>query len=298
MLGARRALLGLAPPVLRRGLARARDELQLRRFHATGRVPWTAGYHAYRERVVLEALADAALAAELRRGAVRPGYGIGIDERCIELPWALGHLPFGNARLFDAGSALNHAFLLDQPRLRDKTIHILTLGPEGNCFFDRGISYLYGDLRDVPIRDGYFEYVTCISTLEHIGLDNSSFTGSEKHRESSRDDFERAMAELSRVLAPGGTLLLTVPFGAHQRFAGFQQFDSELLGRAIAAFGATREVEQRFFRYEASGWAAVSVDACRHCRYVDWLAEGGAPSLEPDRAAAARAVACVRLVKR
>src|SRR5262245_51409774 len=45
------------------------------------------------------------------------GYGIGIDERCIEYPWLISRLGLAEGRLLDAGSTLNHAFLLDLPEI-------------------------------------------------------------------------------------------------------------------------------------------------------------------------------------
>jgi SAM-dependent methyltransferase len=46
----------------------------------------------------------------------------------------------------------------------------------------------------LPFRDDIFDTIVCTSVLEHV------------------DDAERAMAEMVRVLRPGGTVLMTVPF--------------------------------------------------------------------------------------
>ena len=62
-----------------------------------------------------------------RQGELLPhGYGIGIDERCVEYPWLIAQLDDGPGILLDAGSVLNHDFLLDLPIFRSKMIHILT----------------------------------------------------------------------------------------------------------------------------------------------------------------------------
>jgi SAM-dependent methyltransferase len=50
------------------------------------------------------------------------------------------------------------------------------------------------DLTRLGLADGSVQTVVCVSVLEHV------------------DDLRAALAELGRVLAPGGTLLLTVPF--------------------------------------------------------------------------------------
>ena len=43
--------------------------------------------------------------------------------------------------------------------------------------------------------------------------------------------------EMRRVLKPGGSLLMTVPFGMYRDLGAFQQFDRKLLSRAKEAFG-------------------------------------------------------------
>lgn len=52
---------------------------------------------------------------------------------------------------------------------------------------------LRGTVLDLPFRDGYFDCVACTQVLEHL------------------PDDRRAAAELTRVLKPGGFLLITVP---------------------------------------------------------------------------------------
>ena len=84
-------------------------------------------------------------------------------------------LPGTPGELLDAGSVLNHDFILSHPGLMSKKITIMTLAPEDHSFWNMGINYVYGDLRHTYFRDEYFDFVVCISTLEHIGLDNQRF---------------------------------------------------------------------------------------------------------------------------
>jgi SAM-dependent methyltransferase len=233
-----------------------------------------------------------------------PGYGIGIDERCIEYPWLMAHLQSGSEIVLDAGSALNHAFIVDHPVFEKKKLHVLTLAPEDNCFWKKGISYLFEDLRELPLRDSHYDTIVCISTLEHVGCDNTIYTHNEADREQRPTDFIGAMQELSRVLKPGGRLIITVPFGSYRNFGSFQQFDRQLLSRAIAAFGEASTVRESFYRYTVQGWDVATAEECVDCEYVEWVAKlwSGAPwpaplPCEPDFAAAARAVACIELTK-
>ncbi|GAG50248.1 unnamed protein product, partial [marine sediment metagenome] len=210
----------------------------------------------------------------------------------------------GPEALLDAGSTLNHDFILDHPVFQSKLIHILTLTPEWNCFWQKGISYLFHDLRDIPIRDAYYDTITCLSTLEHIGCDNMPLTHNDSHREHRLQDFVFVMQELHRVLKPGGSLFLTVPFGIYRHIGVQQQFDRNLLSRTVEAFGKASEVTETFYRYTIEGWNVADAADCAQCEYVEWSvwiwAHEQWPNplpVEPDLAAAARAVACVRLTK-
>jgi hypothetical protein len=64
---------------------------------------------------------------------------------------------------------------------------------------------VYEDLRETCYRDGYFDWVVCISTLKHVGLDNTRFYTSDPDRnELNPDDYVRVVTELRRVLKPAG----------------------------------------------------------------------------------------------
>lgn len=269
---------------------------------ATNIVPWSDTYWAYRMNLLKGILADDAVLGRFRRGEPLPSnYGVAVDERCVEYPWLWAHLEDGPETLLDAGSALNHDFILDNALLRNKRIHILTLAPESNCFYSKGISYLFADLRDIPIRDAYYDTVACISTLEHVGCDNSLYTCKSMY-ENRREDFVLAMRELARVLKPHGRLFLTVPFGVYRHFGFFQQFDRMLLRRAIDAFGMARQVSMTFYRYGREGWNIASEADCLECEYWSWISRPRSEwpdplPPEPDLATGARAVACVKFIK-
>lgn len=280
----------------------ARLDVGIVRYVKGGRIPWSAGYSAYRAHNVSEILNNDGMMAKFRNEqTLPPGYGVGLDERCVEYLWLLSLLEPGPERMLDAGSALNHAFILDQNVLQNKTIHILTLAPEHNCFWHRGISYLYADLREIPVCDDYYDTVVCCSTLEHVGLDNTAFIQSDSYAEKRPDDYLEALMEIRRVLKPNGKLLLTVPFGRYRNFDTFQQFDERLVKQTIAAFRPAK-VEQTYFCYTAGGWDFSTSEACTDAEYVEWTAlpPEQRPAIfpdHPDRAAAARAVACLLLVK-
>jgi SAM-dependent methyltransferase len=302
---ASRTAKGVLPPIVVDIGKGIRTDVALHRYLRGKRVAWSRGYWIYWEKLIVQALRDESLLERFRHGdPLPPDYGIGIDERCIEYPWLLAHLHEGPEALLDAGSTLNYDFILDHPVFQSKLIHILTLAPEWNCFWQRCISYLFHDLRDIPIRDDYYDTIACLSTLEHIGCDNMPLTHSETHREHRPESFAFAMQEFRRVLKPGRSLFLTVPFGIYRDMGVQQQFDRNLLSRAVEAFGKANEVTETFYRYSIKGWNVADPTDCAECEYVEssvrvWTNkhQSSLPPVEPDLAAAARAVACVKLVK-
>ncbi len=192
------------------------------------------------------------------------GYGEGANERVVEIPWVLGRRPTGC--VLDAGSSLNHLQYLDRLVPLIDELHIATLVFEGAAYPERGISYVYGDLRELPYRDGYFDTVISISTLEHVGMDNTAYGGSVPRADDPAHESERAVAELARVLREGGRLLLSVPYGAREDHGSFRQLDRADVEQ-LAAAARPREVEVVVYRAFDSGWQLSDLDRAADARY-------------------------------
>ncbi len=82
-----------------------------------------------------------------------------------------------------------------------------------------GLTFYQGDITKLPMTDKSMQSISCLHTMEHIGLGrygdpinpNGCFKG---------------MKELERVLAPGGTLYFSVPIGReHVAFNAHRIFD-------------------------------------------------------------------------
>jgi SAM-dependent methyltransferase len=251
--------------------------------------PWSIEYNAAHAAFVGRALDDPHLAETIRRGNALPaGYGRGFDERVVEFPWLASRRLSGT--VLDAGSTLNHLHVLRRLRPRMDDLHIVTLAAEDRAFPSLGVSYMFADLRDLPLRDATYDRVLSISTLEHVGLDLEHFGADGGKPEDPQQGALTAASELRRVLRAGGDMLLTVPVGVAERFDWVRSFSLEELDELVARFEPV-EVEVTYFRHD-EGWQPVDRDGVAGARYRDHL------SGEPPRngIVAAEAVACVALM--
>ena len=246
--------------------------------------PRTLGYDAARRALVTALLDSDEWLERFERGAqLPPGLGSGFDERVVEYPWLLSRGLSG--RVLDAGSALNHRHVLEPllPTIDDLTI--VTLAPEPSAFTELGVSYLYADLRRLPLRDGWFDEVVSLSTLEHVGMDNAVYGAAGGRAEDPRAEAALALGELLRVVRPGGRIHLSVPFGRREDHGWLRQLDREDVDDLL---GAARR-EETVFRHTERGWRRSSPRRVAELGYHD------APEPAPDGAVAARAVLCATI---
>ena len=269
------------------------DAAALPLYWLRGRPPWSGGYYTSKKR---------AIEAAIDQRAVTPGkdlpagFGVAIDERIVEYPWLFGHLSKlekARPRVLDAGSILNHDFILKRAPFKGSDLTIMTLAPEQYCQWYDGFSYVYGDLRETFFKDQTFDIVICVSTIEHIGLDNTLLYTSDRQR-AERDEigFLAAAREFRRILKPGGTCYVTFPFGIRRNLGWYQVFDAAMVKQLVDAFGpSSHEVE--YFRYSKDGWQRSDEEGVKDAVVFDIHSGQGRGN---DRAASSRAIACLRLV--
>ncbi len=195
------------------------------------------------------------------------------DERAIEIPWCLARYD-GEARVLDVGYAFAEpAYLAGLVALGAAEL----AGADLATAEVPGLRAVVGDVRSLPLEDGAFELILCISTLEHVGRDNEVYDV-----DAPRDEHgdEAALRELHRVLARDGRLLVSVPTGERddqgwqlQRTpddwiavferAGFLVFEDELYVRDADGWRTATLAEASDARYGDSGAGAVLLTELR-----------------------------------
>ena len=206
------------------------------------------------------------------------GFGRGFDERTVEYPWLLSRLHTGNELCLDAGSVLNFPELLVHPAVSPHRLHIVTLAPEPHCYWHTGASYFFHDIADLPIKDATYGAIVCLSTLEHVGCDNSQY-GAQGLAGSG--GASAAARELRRVVRSGGKVWFSVPFGGEADLGWLRVIDRDGLAAILDAFRPS-EISIRYYRYFGH-WRRVDE---RDCLDAGFGSRG---------CVAAEAVACVEL---
>jgi SAM-dependent methyltransferase len=265
----------------------------IRRYLSGNREPFSEGYTEYKERLVLETLNNPALMETFRTGAALPmRFGDRLDERIVEYPWVFSRLQPGSGLVIDAGSTFNKASLLACDALKNRSILIYTLATDW-ITYDPRISYLFGDLRNMILKDEVAQTVVCISTLEHVGFTYEYNTYSRRNPwpHAEPESYLEAVREFRRVLTPGGRLLLTIPYGRYEDHGWLQQFDDSRVESVKSNFGGTVRAEV-YYRYSPDGWRTANALECRDLAYFN-IHETG--QFEEDGVAAARAVCCLDL---
>lgn len=268
-----------------------------------GRRPWSRGYTQFKEKFICERLTDLVFLDKLCNGVQLPAnYGEFLDERVVEYPWFMSRVNRTPGRLLDAGSTLNYPFAVRHPWMLDKEISIVTLAPEANCFWQDRVAYLFADIRNLPFRDNHFDEVVSISTIEHIGKDNTSlYTSDSTYCENNEADYLTAVRELKRVCKPGGKVYITVPFGKVMDFGWYQQFDMQMIDRLIDVF-APSESHEAYFKYEGGGWQFADKHLCGDLEGFDihstrYMNRKSNRDYDDDFAAASRGIAALELHK-
>lgn len=183
------------------------------------------------------------------------------DERAIEIPWCLARYS-GERRVLDVGTAnAVPAWVEGLRALEAPKLVTVDLAEPADVI---------ADVRSLPFADGSFDLAFCVSTLEHVGLDNTVYGLGAERDESGP---QRALRELRRVAS---RVIASVPVGVADdqgwqvvrpalewialfERSGFVVFEDELYLHADDGWRTTSVAEADAARYGASGPGAGAV---------------------------------------
>ncbi|MDI6049195.1 methyltransferase domain-containing protein [Flavobacterium sp. XS2P24] len=268
-------------------------------FFKNGQIPWSEGYANHKQKSIHKSISDDAFLDRFSKKTMPDNYGYRLDERIVEYPWIFANLKKGKTVFLDAGSTFNFDYLLSNELIENKDKYIYTFYPEDKSYNYKRISYVYGDLRELPFKDTFFEEIVCQSTIEHIDMDNSIYGYDLKSTldvvANKSYEYLKVVEELLRVLKNGGQLLITFPYGKFENHGFFQQFDDEMLQKVFDLFEAKGTIKSDYFKYETAGWRFAERNELSEVK--SYNPHTGKGKLD-DGAAHCRSIACIKFIKK
>jgi hypothetical protein len=136
-------------------------------------------------------------------------------------------------------------------------------------------AHVVGDVIEYDFRVlPRFDLITCVSTLEHVGCDNTLYLAGAVRRDQPFALQKRALQQQLSALTHRGRLLLTLPYGAFQDHGWFLQYDAEMVQALteVAARDGKQLTTERYYQLADEGWRRAS---CEGLKAVSYRSEEG-----------------------
>lgn len=191
-------------------------------------------YQLFRRRGLREVLVD----GKPLRPVVHPYNLTWRNERAIEIAMVRAFLDRAARPTLEVGNVVSH-YGLRPDVVVDK--------------FELGDAVLNVDVLDYAPSE-HFGSILCISTLEHVGWDESGYSGSNTYE----DLVTPTLLHLRSLLKPGGEILVTCPLGFNPH-----------IDALVSSGGLDPESEHFFRRSHPGRWQQVAKEsALDHPKYV------------------------------
>jgi len=200
-------------------------------------------------------------------------------ERIVEYPYFADWLLKKDRGLdiLDVGCVLNNRCVDMLLKKHCNTVWFCNPVIEKDIYISNTIFYHVSSLEESFPNAQQFRLVTCFSTIEHIGYDNSQYgkLSSQRFYGPAVEPFIESFQKLADLTAPGGNLLVSFPYGYREAiihpctgkvasqvmdYASIQQclpvLDAKGISYALKVFAAT-----------SKGWMKVEPKEC-HARYA------------------------------
>ncbi|MFC1521127.1 class I SAM-dependent methyltransferase [Elusimicrobiota bacterium] len=173
------------------------------------------------------------------------------SDRFLEYPFVFGRLAPKSARVLDIGSSGSFFPLIAASLGHDVTGCDIRSYEILNHLSFNNFKFIQRDIVKDPLEENSFDVVTCISTIEHVGLGG-------RHGADVSDDGDIIMAkQILRVLKPGGKALITIPYGISEVVAPHHRiYDQNRIKMLESGFEVA---EEEFYLMNNYGdWAKCS----------------------------------------
>ena len=186
---------------------------------------------------------------------------VNVNERIVEMPFVFNSLPTRrNLDILDLGCTESSL-----------SLHMASLGYKVVGVDMREFPYRHpnfkfskADIMDLGFKDKSFDVVSCISTLEHIGL------GFYKDRADCQLPDKKALNEIYRVLKDDGLLILSVPFGVYQESLQQRIYDLEHLDVLLDNFSINIRLFFADFKdQDLNFWREIDQDQAKKMKSSD-----------------------------
>jgi len=217
------------------------------------------------------------------------------DERICEYPYVVHWLleMEKGSDLLDIGCVMNNKLMTTVVRELCGRVWLLNPARDPIIHLQNPLQYELARLEAAFENGEQFPCITCLSTIEHIGFDNSQYRVESlpAYYRPTDEPLISSVSKIADLLAPGGSVLISVPFGYREALIhpgtlkiASQVFDQQSMDRALDTFSSRGvRASLEIFEADSKGWKQVDAQRCAG-RYAH-----GVP--------AARAVAFIRGTK-
>jgi Caenorhabditis protein of unknown function, DUF268 len=177
------------------------------------------------------------------------------NERVVEIPWALSHLP-QSGLILDVGSC--YATYLKSIQFPDRELHCLD-PVDCRCDIPPGATFFAESIIGNSLQRAHYDAVMIISVLEHIGLPGYQ-------QEPFPNGDRLAMAEIWSLLKPGAPAIVTVPAGRDKAASWYRQYSPAALRRLFKGWRA----EFTYWGFEDGQYRPIAEQDVERYDYRDY----------------------------